>query len=540
MSEAVSKTESDDSGSETTVNETSIPKKESQSEQNAERQEGGPSNTDSQNTSQTDGTTIPDSQVTYTPRFKGFVYFFIVLISVGFATFNTTAIAASGVLLTFILSGLFHEPEPPGESLECAYETTPTNPRPAEEVTVTATITNTGSKTVTDIRLIDTIPNDIRVNSGNPRVIGTLRPGDHTTVEYTVTAQRGTYVFGPLTARTRSFFGSMWIQEQLAVADDANNQFTCAVSANDIPLEEHATEFIGRLLGQSGGEGIEFHSTREYHRGDSPSQINWRELAKTGELSTITYREQQAATVTVIADARSVTRVTNQPGNPSLATLTAYAMYQITSTLTSQQHRVGVVAPGVQPSRDAKDASQFPYYHIEHRTGNEQTQRAFALLNAIEQNVSKTNTTQADTLPLRSPGDAGLDTGEFGDSTFDIEPYQLSVTEFARDLTSWASRTTQFVFITPLLDGGAHGLAIQLARIGYPITIVSPDQTQVNTTPQNSSAQEVARPLAQRIAAVQRRIRVQSLQQAGITVIDWDVTERLTASFLRQTPDAKQ
>lgn len=499
----------------------------------------GPNNNDSQDDNTTTSTTIPQGVATYTPRFAGFIILFAVLTAFGVITFHPAAIAAAGTLLVFILAGLIQTPAHPATHLTATYTVTPEHPRPAEPVTIEATITNNSEKTFTDLRVIDTVPDALRVTGGTPRATQALRPGETLTFTYTVPARRGTYAFGPPIARTRTLLGSMWFQEQIPTSDTP--EFRCAVQADDIPLDERATHYIGGLLGQDGGDGVEFHSTREYHRGDSPSRINWRELAKRGELSTITYREQQAAEVTIISDARMWSRVSAGPGTPSAATLAIYAAYQLTTTLTAEGHYVGMVVPGMQPTDvEQQSGHGFPYRRFDHGRGMEQQKRAFNLLTDVETTVTSTTYSPGDTAPLRDLGTGNFRDGRDGDGVFDVNPYHVPINGFVHDLTAWASPNTQFIFITPLLDDGAHGLCTQLHNMGYSVVVISPDittQPASHDTPSDTTGPgpNGVSDVSRRMLRVQRATRIESLRHKGFTVIDWDPEEPLAACCERQT-----
>ncbi|MFW5974458.1 MAG: DUF58 domain-containing protein, partial [Natrialbaceae archaeon] len=320
------------------------------------------------------------TETTYTPRFAGFVVLIGVLVAVGLATFTPVALAAAALLVVFLMAGVVQTPTPPAGRLVTAYDVEPAHPRPADTVTVEVTVTNDSERTFADLRLVDTVPTDLEVVDGTPRRAATLRPGDSVTMRYDVVARRGEYTFGPVRARARTLVGSMWVQQTLETKSPGTMR--CAVRADDIPLEEQATHYIGDLLSDVGGDGIEFYSTREYHRGDPPSRINWRELAKHRELSTITYRERQAADITIITYARPPGRVSAGPGEPSGATLATYATYQILSTLTERGHYVGVAVPGLRP--DSDDASSFPCRRIDHGRGDEQKRLAFDLFEEVD------------------------------------------------------------------------------------------------------------------------------------------------------------
>lgn len=476
--------------------------------------------------SDSDSGTQLRTETTYTPRFAGFVVLFGVLVAVGLMTFTPIALAAAALLIVFLLAGVVQTPTPPAGQLVVTYSVEPSHPRPADTVTVVATVTNESQRTFPDVRLVDTVPADLEVVDGNPRRAATLLPGDSATMEYTVVARRGEYSFGPVRARVRTLVGSMWVQQPLET--QTQGTMRCAVQADDIPLEEQATHYIGDLLSDVGGDGIEFYSTREYHRGDPPSRINWRELAKRQELSTITYRERQAADITVITDARRSSRVSAGSGEPSGATLATYATYQILSTLVERGHYVGVAVPGLRPSSD--DTSSFPCRRIDHGRGDEQKRLAFDLFEEVDR-LTRTD----------SAGGGNSDATASKSSTFD-STHNQTVEEFVRNLSGWVSPNTQFVFVSTLLDDSGRELCQQLRQRGFPVVVISPDVSPTQRSELASTSdslgeteESAASTVPGRTVRLQRGARVEGLRQAGYTVIDWDPTRPLSVCCEQQT-----
>lgn len=467
--------------------------------------------------------TEPQIETTYTPRFIGFVVLFGVLVAVGLVTFAPVALAAGALLVVFLIVGVIQLPTPPAGRLVAEYNVEPKHPRPGDTVTVELTVTNDSDRTFTDLRLVDTVPVDLEVVDGTPRRAATLRPGGSVTTQYDVVARRGEYTFGPVRARARTLIGSMWVQQPLKTRKPGTMR--CAVRADDIPLEEEATHYLGDLLSDVGGDGIEFHSTREYHRGDPPSRINWRELAKRQELSTITYRERQAADITVITDARQPSRVSPSPGEPSGATLATYATYQILSTLVERGHYVRVAVPGLPPT--ATETESFPCRRIEHGRGDEQKRRAFALFEEID-HLSRVGGSEA----------GGSDSTAAQSSTFDGG----STEEFVRSLTGWTNPNTQFVFVSPLLDDSGRSLCKQLRQRDFPVVVISPDVTASHRGPSVSAtggegggAVSAVATIPEQTVRLQRATRIERLRQEGYTVIDWNPAQPLSVCCEQQT-----
>lgn len=457
----------------------------------------------------------------YTPRFAGFIVLLGLFVAAGLVTFQPAAIAGAGLLLAFLLAGLLQTPDPPGETLRAQYDVRPEQPRPGETVTVEVTVENESDETVTDLRVVDSVPDDLQVIDGSPRGGAVLRPGSETTIEYEVLARRGEYEFGPPVARTRTTIGSMWAQQ--AVPSDDQPAVSCAVRADDLPLDEQATHFLGELLSNTGGDGVEFYATREYHRGDPPSRINWRGLAKRGELSTITHRERKAADVTVVTDARKQARVSAGPGEPSGAMLGAYATYQLVGALIDGGHVTGVAVPGVSTATERTRTNRFPCRRIDHGRGDEQRRQVYGLLETIENLNPPTNRewNREERTEIRR----GSDPDEwFGGTT---------VGEFERQLTGWANSHTQFVVVSPLLDDAIQGLCRRLRARDVPVVVISPDVTTSAVETQTGERGDRSPPT--RLLGVQRAVRIEALRQHGCTVIDWTPTEPLSVCCERQT-----
>lgn len=497
---------------------------------------------DYESDSQTDSMTHPTTQAgAYNPRFAGLTVLLAVLTIAAFVTISPALIASTVVLLVFLVGGVIRTPSRIDGTVTTTHEVANTNPRPGEEVTVHTTVENTGAETLPDLRVVDAVPDELTVTTGTPRAGVVLQPEDSFEFEYDVVARRGTHTFDGVRVRSRSLFGSQWLETDVADANPA--VIECAVAADNIPLEEQAAHYIGGLLGDTGGEGVEFYSTREYHRGDSPSRINWRELAKGGELSTVTFREHEAADVTVISDIRGPSRVTSGVGQPSTANLTMYAAYQIVTALVNAGHYTGMALPGIQPQNHDTSANTdvFPYARIQHGRGAEQRQQAFQLLTEVDRRVTDGSYTPRDITPPRKLGSGEFTGQTLGSTLFDVTPYEVRVTELSQQLSGWVHNDSQFIFISPLLDNGGQQLCLQLKALGFPVTVVSPTIPQPviqQETPPDRAAS--AGEEKTRLQLLQRATRVESLRQQGLTVIDWETTKPLSTTVIQQTKPGAQ
>ncbi len=70
-----------------------------------------------------------------------------------------------------------------------------------------------------------------------------------------------------------------------------------------VPPERPAGGPAGQRLGRRAGASLEFHEYRDYQPGDDLRHVDWRALARTGQMHTRLYREEIAATAEIVLDA---------------------------------------------------------------------------------------------------------------------------------------------------------------------------------------------------------------------------------------------
>jgi len=141
-------------------------------------------------------------------RFSGFRAYALLLAATGVLTGTYTLILAAGIPLLFVLTAAVATTPAIDDTVTVTRELTPETPSPGESIAVTLTIENTGTSTIPDLRVVDGVPPEIGVTDGSPRSGGALRPGDQYTVTYTISADRGSYSFGPVTLRARNTNGT--------------------------------------------------------------------------------------------------------------------------------------------------------------------------------------------------------------------------------------------------------------------------------------------------------------------------------------------
>jgi uncharacterized repeat protein (TIGR01451 family) len=353
-------------------------------------------------------------------------------------------------------------------------------PAPGEPVEVTVTVRNEGDRPLADVRVIDGVPAALSVADGSPRHGTTLRAGEATAFSYIVAARRGVHEFGPALVVGRDLAGST--EATWRTPAPATPTLTCVpplrTLATTVPLRERTSAFVGQVETPRGGEGVEFAATREYRPGDAPSRIDWNRRARTGELTTVEYREERAATVLCLVDARREAYVAPTPNEPHAVDRSVDAAGGLFATLTAAGDRVGVAALSPTPCWLAPDAG------ADHRTA------ARELLA---------------THPALSPRPTERRT---------------NLHRARERLRGRLSTGAQVLFLTPLVDDAASQFARQLDADGYPVTVVSPDPTAGRTP-------------GTLLARVARTLRIADLRTAGVPVVDWPAGDAVDAALAR-------
>ncbi|WP_049952947.1 DUF58 domain-containing protein [Halostagnicola larsenii] len=380
--------------------------------------------------------------------------------------------------------------DPPVPKVDLERTVSTDSPEPGDEIDVSLTVTNESDRLLPDLRVIDGVPPGLAVVDGSARMGTALRPGESVTLEYTVTARRGTHEFDPalVLARdpSRSAEWEVYVGQETSIV---SNPVLRPIAAS-IPLRATAASFSGRLQTTDGGTGTAFHSVREYRRNDPLNRIDWKRHARTGELATLEFHEERAARVVLLLDTRKVSYLAPSPDERHAVDRSVSAAGRTAATLLENGDTVGLAALGPgESSEEGYSSTQEPCWLApaagrHHRVEFEQ--------------LLATHSQFASVPPSRG-------THWYG---------QL------RTLRRRFSAETQILFFSPLCDQASLEIARKLEAYGYPVTVVSPDPTTDRTT-------------AQQLARVGRRIRRFDLQRAGIPVIDWDAGESIDDVFAR-------
>ena len=373
--------------------------------------------------------------------------------------------------------------DPPEADLVVERDLTPPDPTPGATVEVETTVRNTGESVIPDVRVVDGVPAALEVTDGTARAAGVLRPGDSLSISYSVEAIPGQHGFDDATAFVRGYGGAT--EHRLTVADVDDTRITCTPTLVGVPLETQTTLLTGDIPTGEGGAGLSFHGVRDYARGDPLNRVNWQQLAKTGDLTTVQFQRERAATVVVALDQRAAAFQARRPTDRHAASACVSAADRIIATLLQGGDRVGLAAfddsdlvwltPGVGSTHRAK---------LGYALATEDAFR-YAPPTVPELAIDPDQPElELDPLLTRLPADA------------------------------------QVVFVTPLLDDGVADACLRLDARGHATTVVSPAVTGRDTP-------------GQRAAGVQRSIRLRRLRAAGLRVVDWPTESPLATALER-------
>ncbi|GAB6860654.1 DUF58 domain-containing protein [Haloplanus litoreus] len=418
-------------------------------------------------------------------RYRGLVGATVGLVAAGVAAGRPTLLLAALVPLAFVVQGAVSSLSSLDGRVRVEREIRPETPLPGQPVEVTLRVTNVGESVMPDLRVLDGVPRELEVSGGDARAGDALRSGETLTATYTLTANRGSYAFRPVTLRAGAVSGT--VVTETAVEADGATEFDCRVTVEDMPLRRRTSTFTGSLSTDTGGVGVEFHATRDYRRGDPVNRINWRRYAKTGELSTVEYREQRAARVAVLIDGRDPAHVAAGTSLPTGATLSAYAATLAVGVLRDDGHHVGVGALGPEhpitggrPAWVPPDVEGFPA-------------QAAAVCNAAA--TGPDDAVPADAV-LADGGDAALDR-----------------------LLGHLPETAQVLLCTPAVDDAMPAAVESIRARGHETTVLAPDVTGGS--------------VGGRVVALERSVRLDRMRRLGATVVDWNRDERLPLALAR-------
>lgn len=411
---------------------------------------------------------------------------------------------AALVPLTYAVYGTVSSVANPNDAIAVTRRCTPAAPLPGEQVTIELEITNQSTQTLPDVRIADGVPSPLQVTSGTAETGMTLRAGQTTTLSYTLQPTRGTYKFDETTVRLRSLAATAI--ETAHLTPDGTTEFACAFPTEEAPLRQKTIPFVGSVTTDSSGVGLEFHSTREYRHGDPVNQVNWRQYARTGELGTTLFREQEAANVVVIVDARPPEASQKAPGQPDGVTLATYAAVMSANAFLSENNNVGFAGLGVTGTIPGVRAG--PPAYITPGMSTETRGRIGQLADQIATQYTGRNN-RSDSDPDATESDAR-------------QSSQRQAELATGRLVPLLPTGAQVFYCTAALDDASIETGEKLRQHGYELTVLSPTITDGRT-------------IGAQLESIKRTARLDQLRSTGASVIEWDPDQPLELALTRGT-----
>lgn len=390
------------------------------------------------------------------------------LLMVGLATRIGGLLALALLLVVYLAAGLLFEPQQP--ALQVTRRTAPDRVSPGDPIFIQLEISNLGAS-LDEVQLEDQLPSGLSVIDGNNRLLAALPSGASAHLSYTLQAGRGLFTFPGVTATTSDRLGI--IQHRLTELTPGQIQVIPHTrQLKRFPIRPRQTRvYSGQIPARQGGSGVDFYGVRHYESGDPLRRINWRVSAHHPEaLYSNDFEQERVADVGLILDARMLTNVRTPQGSLFEYQVTATAA--LAESLLRDGNRVGMLSFG------AYLDWTYPGY------GKKQRERIFQ----------------------------SLARAHVGDSSVFRNLEYLPARAFP-------SRS-QIILISPLAMDDLP-ILIRLRARGYQILVVSANPIAYErATPVKGGPNE----LAFRLASVERALLISNLMQAGVQVMDWDVT----------------
>lgn len=380
-------------------------------------------------------------------------------------------------------------PDPPTPAvLEIDRSLDDESPTHGQSVTVTTTIRNTGSAPIFDLRVADGVPRLLPVERGSARHTTVLGPGEETTFSYTVLAKHGVHRFEPASVLVRDPAGSTEREGAL----EADTELVCLPSVRTLPVDHGGRFDAGTSAAVTSGSGLEFATVRDYQRGDPLSRIDWNRYARSGELSTVSFREDRSTPVVCCLDARECCYRASDGDDLHAVAYGTAAVQAMLTTVAERGSPVGL----------AVISAAFEWIPPSRGSAHVETIRC------------------ALTDPEIVPVDPSLSDRRRRDVSFESH---------LRTLRRHIDRAVSIVLVSPLLDDAPVTAARTLAASGYSVTVLAPAAT-------------TDRSRGTELAAIRRSNRCSRLRRHGIDVIDWDPAQSLETAIQqgRTTPARRQ
>lgn len=323
--------------------------------------------------------------------------------------------------------------------------------------------------------LSDTAQTGMKITDGRLNQWASLPGGESTELKYIFLANRGDF---------------SWKSVEVLVTDPLNlieSQHSLPANAaiqvrpqlkrfKAIPLRPHSTlHSPGSIPANLGGSGTDFFGVREYQPGDPLRSLDWRLTARhPRKFFTKEFEQEEIAEIGLLLDARKATDLCI--GEESLFERCVSATASLAEVFLHQGHRVSLLVFG------GKTLNVLPGY------GKVQLHRILSCLSKAQIGAENYSTPHLDLVPIRMFPSHAL------------------------------------VIVISSLTSSDYSLFKRLSAYGFQSLLICPDPLDFAraTLQQDEFSQ-----MAIRAANIERRLRLGSIAQLRIPVIDWQVRQPL-------------
>jgi len=340
-----------------------------------------------------------------------------------------------------------------------------------EPVVIKLKVKNTGSA-IDEVYLEDILPDSLQVTENQSRILVSLKRDAVVEWQYTVHTRRGYYWMKSVEATMTESLG-VFQKTATLPAEKKMMVVPRVAKLKHVAIRPRRTRvYSGVIPAARGGTGTDFFGIREYQTGDSPRLINWKASARQMDgFFTNEFEQERVADVGLIIDSRN--RSYNQGTPDSLLEYTISAAAALADALLRDGNRVGMLIYGGFMNWTFPGSGKIQRERILRTLANIKTYSS--------QVFNKIDRIPTQLFPVRS----------------------------------------QLIFVSPVQNDDIETLTA-LRSFGYHLMVISPDWVSFEKAQLQPGPELIN---AARLLRLERAATIRHLVQAGIQVIDWDVSQ---------------
>jgi uncharacterized protein (DUF58 family) len=198
-------------------------------------------------------------------------------------------------------------------------------------------------KSLLEVR--DALPGEVALADGNNYAILDLRPGEAAELRYAIRCPvKGYHKVGPVRVRVEDPFGMFHIDQDLG----GESQLKVYPRVEDLRDAAAKSKYpfvtTGPFLVGNPGQGSAFFALREYTRGDTFRDINWKATARSKTIMVSQRERESQSEITILLDARRMAQVGTVEHNTFLFGCRATA--SLADYFIGMRNRIRLVAYG--------------------------------------------------------------------------------------------------------------------------------------------------------------------------------------------------